>query len=123
MSLFDTNLVKRPFTLSSYTIVEGVDSTMYFASNYHRIFKKEVYYKDGYFVGISGVIDMIGKIPIDYLHEYKNGIARPIRRFIKNYTTKDSSFYIKESQGKYTFVFEARDGVYNAKCIINVYAR
>lgn len=126
MSLFDTDLIKHSFNLSSYTIVEGADSSIYFEGSYGCLFKKEVYYKDGYFIGIRGVIDMIGKIPIDYLHEYKNGNIRPILRFIKYYTTKHCSFHIEESQDKYTFIFATHGWEYwmcGIKCVINVYAR
>ena len=132
MSLFDTNLVEQTFTLSSYTILESTNSTSYWDSDYRQLFAAEVYQKAKQFIGAHGIIDVIGKIPIDYLSEYKNGNERPIRRFIKRYINPHVSFHIEESQKRYSFIFEINDadhldffGEYQRiiKCIINVYAR
>jgi hypothetical protein len=127
MGVFDIDLAEKPFTLSAYSIVQS--GLSYIAAwDYKAMFKESVYIRAGEFIGADGVIDVIKKIPIEYLHELKHNNQRPILSYLKHYTTKQTKITIKESQNRYTFEFQ-RSSTSNARLwygpclIINVYAR
>lgn len=125
MGIFDTNIIEQPLTLSSYSILPGVDNSVYFDIFYEELFTKEVCWKGDVFLGIHGIIDKIGKMPIDYLYEFKQGNTRPILNFLKPYTRKGTRIKIIKTQNKFKFKFQntTKSGYFDIICAVNVYTR
>lgn len=122
MGIFDTNIIEKPLTLSAYTILPCADEKALFGDFYYEnIFKEDVLMKDGDWMGMKGVIEHIGNIPLECLSEFKRGNKRLLLNLLKSYVKSGIRVYVVYESYKFKFKFLIPKTYY--ACVINVYTR
>ena len=122
MSIFNTNIIEQPLTLSAYTILPCTDEYAIFGDFfYENIFKEDVLRKNGDWMGMKGVIEHIGNLPIECLSEFKRGNKRLLLNLLKSYVKSGIKVHVIHESYKFKFKFLIPKSCYG--CVINIYTR
>ena len=125
MGVFDTNIVEQPLTLSSYAMFPGADNKVEWQAFYKNIFKDTVLFKyDGdsrYWVGVHGVIEQLGELPIDCLTRFNIGDKTYLLNALKSYVNNGVRISVVQESNKFKLRFKSP--VDNDICVINIYTR